>query len=58
MNITSNTELNNLIKECKTPQELDELQIAFANETIGRITNNQALKIIRAKEKLINGGKL
>ena len=50
--ITSNEELNKLIKECKTPQELDRLQSLFANEIIGRITDAQALKILRAEEKL------
>lgn len=52
MNITSNEELNKLIKECKTSQELDNLQHLFTNEIIGRITDAQAIKIIRAKEKL------
>lgn len=50
--ITSNEELNKLIKECKTPQELDRLQSLFTNEIIGRITDAQALKILRAEEKL------
>lgn len=52
MNITSNEELNKLIKECETPQELHNLQQLFANEIIGRITDAQALKILRAEEKM------
>jgi len=57
MNITSNEELDKLIKECKTPQELHNLQTLFANEMIGRITDAQAMKILKAEEKLRNGGK-
>lgn len=47
-----NKELTKLIKSCKTSQELHELQIAFANETIGRITDKQALRILEAKNKM------
>ena len=50
--ITSNEELNKLIKKCKTPQELDRLQSLFTNEIIGRITDAQALKILRVEEKM------
>ncbi len=57
MNITSNEELNKLIKECETPQELHKLQVDFANETIGRITDAQALKILKAEEKMRMEGK-
>ena len=50
--ITSNEELNKSIKECKTPQDLHNLQQLFANEIIGRITDAQALKILKAEEKM------
>lgn len=47
-----NKELTRLIRGCKTSQDLHELQIAFANETIGRITDKQALRILEAKNKM------
>lgn len=47
-----NKELDKLIKDCKTSSELKELQIAFANETIGRITNNQAIRILKRQQEL------
>ena len=47
-----NKELTKLIKSCKTSKELHDLQIQFANETIGRITDSQALRILKAQQKL------
>lgn len=47
-----NKELTKLIRGCKTSQDLHELQIAFANETIGRITDGQALRILEWQQKL------
>ena len=47
-----NEQLNKMIKECKTSQELYHLQNLFANEIIGRITDKQALKILKAQQKL------
>lgn len=48
----SNEELDKMIKKCKTSKELHELQIGFINETLGRITDKQALKICKAEDKL------
>ena len=50
--IISNVELNEMIKNCKTSQELQQLQIDCANEVYGTITDSQALKILKAKQKL------
>jgi hypothetical protein len=48
-----NKELDKLIKNCKTSAELHTLQINFANETIGRITDNQAMKILQKQKELL-----
>ena len=50
--IISNDELNKMIKKCKTSQELHELQIDCTNEVYGTITDKQALKILKAQQKL------
>ena len=50
--LISNEELNRLIKECKTSKELHELQINCTNEVYGRITDRQAMKILREQQKL------
>ena len=50
--IISNEELNKMIKQCKTSQELQQLQIDCTNEVYGTITDKQALKILNAKQKL------
>ena len=50
--MTSNEELDRLIKQCKTSKELHRLQELFTNEIIGRITDAQALKICRAEDEL------
>lgn len=47
-----NKELDKMIKECKTSQELKHLQMLFANEIIGRITDKQALKILKKQQEL------
>ncbi len=52
MRLTSNKELDKMIKECKTSEELHRLQSLFTNEIIGRITDEQALKICRAEDEL------
>ena len=48
-----NEQLNKMIKDCKTSQELYHLQNLFANEIIGRITDKQALKILKAQKELL-----
>lgn len=48
-----NQQLNKMIKDCKTSQELYHLQNLFANEIIGRITDKQALKILKAQKELL-----
>ena len=52
MKFTSNRELEKMIKNCKTSEELHRLQSLFANEVIGRITDDQALRILKAEEDL------
>lgn len=52
MRLTSNKELDKMIKDCETSEELHRLQSLFTNEIIGRITDEQALKILRAEEEL------
>lgn len=47
-----NKELDIMIKNCKTPKELQQLQTLFANEIIGRITDKQAMKILKRQKQL------
>ena len=46
-----NKELDIMIKNCKTPKELQQLQTLFANEIIGRITDKQAMKILKRHQR-------
>lgn len=47
-----NKELTKMINQCKTSKELHQLQVDFANETIGRITDSQALRILKKQQQL------
>ncbi len=47
-----NKELDEMIKKCKTSKELKELITLFANEIIGKITDKQTLKILKAKNEI------
>ena len=48
----SNKELDIMIKKCKTSSDLKQLITLFANEMIGKITDKQTLKILKAKREL------
>lgn len=48
----TNKELDEMIKKCKTSEELKELINLFANEIIGKITDKQTLKILKVKNEL------
>ena len=50
--IMSNDVLNKMIKECKTSSDLRKLQIECTNELYGTITDKQAMKILKAQQKL------
>lgn len=48
----TNIELDEMIKKCKTSQELKRLITLFANEMIGKITDKQTLRILKTKNKM------
>ena len=48
----NNKELDIMIKKCKTSSDLKQLITLFANEMIGKITDKQTLKILKAKREL------
>lgn len=50
--IITNEELDKMIQKCKTSADLRQLQIDCTNENYGSITDKQAMKILKAQQKL------